>query len=346
MISNLRFLRNYLQKLPDLAAPRPVAGEFRRNGANLRITGPALVFAAGPTLDENLAQLRGRDLSSFWIFVVDAALKDVVAAGLQPHFVVSCDPAESLDRFYVPSQAVLLHEASGFSGFYDRFSRSNMFHLSLSLSLAINNELFGPVAKGVVAYGSVLNCAVSLAARMGSKRIVICGADCAYTGNRSHCRGWSVPVRPDVFVPRGNALIPTSTLFLSYAKWLEDFARSEHAMGAEIINATGAGILDLPAMPLVDAIARENVKRPTVAVDYVDPDSVAVQARVESLLVALREFRTTGASENRLVAQMVPFAAGNTTEPEAIATALDLLVTSFERYASVLAATRASARGH
>ena len=59
---------------------------------------PVIIVSAGPSLDKNVKELRKAQGKAF-IIVVDAALRTVLQAGVQPDIVCTIDP-ESPERFF------------------------------------------------------------------------------------------------------------------------------------------------------------------------------------------------------------------------------------------------------
>ena len=80
--------RNTLTNLPSIVAE----GDAGRLSGVLRGL-PAVIVAAGPSLDRNLPALRllnGRAV----LVAVDTAVRPLLAAGIEPHIVVSVDPSD------------------------------------------------------------------------------------------------------------------------------------------------------------------------------------------------------------------------------------------------------------
>lgn len=82
----LLWIKNILKNLINMSQAAPVDALF-----GLAAGRPALVVAAGPSLNKNIDQIReARD--RFWIIAVDTALKPLLKSGLQPDLVVAVDP--------------------------------------------------------------------------------------------------------------------------------------------------------------------------------------------------------------------------------------------------------------
>jgi hypothetical protein len=83
-----RYLLNTLQNLPAIADEGDASALL-----NLFPQTPAVIVAAGPSLDSTLPGIRacqGRAL----IIAVDTAVRPLLAAGIQPHVAVSVDPSD------------------------------------------------------------------------------------------------------------------------------------------------------------------------------------------------------------------------------------------------------------
>ncbi len=66
---------------------------FLRHGKNQLLNQPAIIVAAGPSLDRNI-QVLNRAYGSAWLFAVDSSLRILQKHGIQTQFVVSKDPTE------------------------------------------------------------------------------------------------------------------------------------------------------------------------------------------------------------------------------------------------------------
>ena len=86
---------NVLKNLHDYAE-NPGVGPLR-GGMDGRT---AIVVSAGPSLRRNMHQLRGRE-DEFIIIAVQTALRPLLEAGIEPHYVCSIDHHEISTRFYV-----------------------------------------------------------------------------------------------------------------------------------------------------------------------------------------------------------------------------------------------------
>lgn len=152
----------------------------------------ALVTGAGPSLDRLLPKIKNhRD--SLIIVAVDTSLRPLLAAGIDPDFVVAVDPSEVNARHLVDvgreSRAWFIGELSLPAAVFETFEgRVAAFRVGL-------NEPWPWLVKqqidvGVLAaWGSVLVTAIDVACLLGCDKVLLGGADLAWTNNRPYCRG-------------------------------------------------------------------------------------------------------------------------------------------------------------
>ncbi len=151
---------------------------------------PAVIVAAGPSLDKNCHWLKtARD--SMVIICVDTALKTLLKNGVTPHLVVALDAllhnyfhmagAERPDYTLVVNPVtypLILTECAG-----------PMMITSYSEPMVQWLEQFtGELGENLTG-GSVATAAFDLAIRMGCSPIILTGQDLAFTGNRTHSGG-------------------------------------------------------------------------------------------------------------------------------------------------------------
>ncbi|MBN1835428.1 MAG: DUF115 domain-containing protein, partial [Spirochaetales bacterium] len=153
---------------------------------------PALVLAAGPSLDRllpELPRLRERTL----LVAVDTSFGLCVAAGVEPDLLVTVDPqywnTRHLDRVVV-EKAVTVSESSAHPRLFRRpgpeaplYFVSSFFPLGRLLEEAVGAR--GRVGAG----GSVATTAWDLARLLGCRPVYMGGLDLGYPGSRTHCRG-------------------------------------------------------------------------------------------------------------------------------------------------------------
>ncbi len=152
---------------------------------------PAVVCAAGPTLDELLpwlAVLRERAI----IVAVDTSIVPLVRAGIAPDFLVTVDPqywnTRHLDRLQSPRTALISESATHPRVFRmlsenPRYLCSSLFPLGQYLERAL--EPRGTLGAG----GSVATSAWDFARTLGCDPVYTAGLDLGFPGHATHCRG-------------------------------------------------------------------------------------------------------------------------------------------------------------
>lgn len=268
-----RYLLNTLRNLPAL----------RTEGDAAALDGlfdgvPAIVVAAGPSLDRNLAELEACADRAL-IVAVDTAARPLLAAGIPPHVIVAVDPTETNARHLCDlgpcPDTWLAAEASLDATALPDFAGRTFF-----FRIADHHPWPWLRAQGLDrgmlrAWGSVLTSAFDLALRMGCNPVVFAGADLAFTWQRPYARGvtfeeewrrsealgrslksiwaealatWDRVEETDV---RGERTA-TAPHLRAFRDWIAEQTRT---CGAQVFNATGQGILHGGAIRQADLAA-------------------------------------------------------------------------------------------
>jgi hypothetical protein len=184
-----RFGRRWVRNLAANAALVPLLpgiAELRDAYRGL----PALILAAGPSLDEALpylGELRERAL----VISVDTALRSALRAGVEPDYTVVVDPqywnARHLDRCYAPRCALVTEPAvwpSALRGRWRaRYLCSSLYPLGRYLE-----ERCGKPKGALGAGGSVSTSAWDFARQLGCSPIYLAGLDLSFPGGHTHAR--------------------------------------------------------------------------------------------------------------------------------------------------------------
>lgn len=151
---------------------------------------PALVVAAGPTLDDLLPLL-----PDLWrrcvVIVVDTALRAVLKLGVKPDFVVVVDPQfwnfKHLDRFPAPESFLITESAVYPPVFRHPFRLPFLGSSFFPLGRFIENrlEIKGELGAG----GSVATTAWDFARLIGANPILMGALDLSFPGLKTHFRG-------------------------------------------------------------------------------------------------------------------------------------------------------------
>ena len=180
-----RWIRNLSSNLPILGqADRVVGLESSFTGV------PALVLAAGPSLDDIRPHLQSLYERSV-VIAVDPSLRVALAEGVAPDFTVIVDPqywnTRHLDRCD-GTKTILVSESSTHPSVFRRNYRQTMFCSSLfPLGTYLESQLgnFGTLGAG----GSVATTAWDFARFIGCEPIYVAGLDLGYPNFKTHVRG-------------------------------------------------------------------------------------------------------------------------------------------------------------
>ena len=254
------YLVNTLQNVPVLAREANAAALDSRFA---RV--PAVIVAAGPSLDRRLDDLRAIQ-DRVVIVTVDTAARPLVSSGVRPHLVVAVDPsalnARHLEGLPPDPGIWLVAECSLHPTAFESFSgRTFCFRVAEHEPWPWLRAA-GLDAGLLRAWGSVLTTAFDLALRMGCDPIVFVGADLAYTDDRPYCRDtifeedWAqetargqdlravwrqwMPAHSSREAAVDGTDAVTSPRLVAFRGWLVDTASRAQR---RVINATGGGIL-------------------------------------------------------------------------------------------------------
>jgi hypothetical protein len=227
---------------------------------------PAIIAAAGPSLDNVLGELAAVADRGV-VIAADTALRPLLTRGISPQFVVAVDPQPLNARHFhqLPDcpKTWLVSEGSIDPTVVQPFgNRTFWFRVSNHEPWSWYNEIGVDVGR-VDVWGSVLTAAFQVAVLAGCDPIVLVGADLSFTGRHPYCRGttyefdwahlaaegqpieqaWRPFLRVDdqIRVPdvRGAETMTTPSM-QSFRDWLVGRVRRS---GRRVINATGAGIV-------------------------------------------------------------------------------------------------------
>ncbi|MCC7044672.1 MAG: DUF115 domain-containing protein [Acidobacteria bacterium] len=311
-----RYLLHTLANAPRLAREADVASL-----AGLFEGIPAVIVAAGPSLDRNIRDLmavRDRVL----IIACDTAARPLLSVGLDPHFVVGADSSRA-NAVHLsalpPSRAWLVAEGSLHPSAFMHFDQRTFVFRVADHHPWPWLQSIGVAAARLDTWGSVATSAFSLARALGCGPIALVGADFAFTDGRPYARGTSFESQWACWHAAGSSYediwrllrdrwasvtietaidgspVATAPHLLSFRDWVNE--RAAEAPGLRVINATGAGLLAGPAIeqrPLVDALG---------AADTID------RALIDRLLSAAHQH--TRGDMTHLLAAIPALAEGN-----------------------------------
>lgn len=227
---------------------------------------PAIVVAAGPSLDKNIKELK-RAVGKSFIIAVDTALKPLAKEGIIPDVTLSIDshkPLSLFDNEDTKDVPIILGLTSN-SKIKDVHRGIRIYEGSQESILDRFIIDFGKDNIVLATGGSVTCDAFSLAQGAGFKTIIFIGLDLAYSGNRAHSRasyGKEQVVNTDntdYFDVESidGGLVKTEANLELYRRWFEHAA--DVWTDIKLIDATegGAKKRGMEIMTLKDAIDRE-----------------------------------------------------------------------------------------
>ncbi len=198
------WVRNLAKNLPLIGSlPGTKSLEGRFSGF------PALVVAAGPSLDEvlpRLSTLRER----FLVICVDTALRSLLRVGIEPDFLVVVDPQywnwRHLEGLASPS-SILVSESAAWPPCFRFSGRATFLCASLfPLGKAIEAKVGEKGALG--AGGSVATTAWDLARVLGASPIYMAGLDLSFPEGKTHAQASLFEQRA---LASGSRLAPAET---------------------------------------------------------------------------------------------------------------------------------------
>ena len=226
---------------------------------------PAIVISAGPSLNNNIQELK-RAKNRAFLIATDTAMKPLLKKGIVPDMYAMLDGKKPLKLVAVEEarSIPLLTLVTGAKEILDFHTGKKFFvnenYLYIQEMFDMHHQKLERLQYG----GSVATLAFSLACHLAFSPIIFVGQDLAYTGNKSHADGTfqdkmeTVDTSKYLMVP-GNyeEQVPTRTDYNSYRIWFEEFISSwTKRYHTRFINATegGARIEGTELMSLREAI--------------------------------------------------------------------------------------------
>lgn len=262
-----RYLLHTLTNAPRLSREANVAVL-----ADLFAGIPAVIVAAGPSLDRNIADLAAVK-DRVLIIACDTAARPLMSVGIDPHIVIAADSSRANAAHLTglpPSKAWLVAEGSLHPSAFIHFDRRTfLFRVADHHPWAWLRSL-GIDAARLDTWGSVATSAFSLAQMVGCGPVALIGADFAFTEGRPYCRGTSFESQWACWHAAGSSYddiwrllrdrwasvttetaidgsaVETAPHLLSFRDWLNE--RAHASPGLRVINATGAGLLAGPSI--------------------------------------------------------------------------------------------------
>lgn len=237
---------------------------------------PAIIVAAGPSLNKNIKELK-RAKNRAFIIATDTALKPLIKEGIIPDLFVIVDGVKPLELFQADGVQNIPMLAS-FSASYKvlEFHKGKKFCYREWIPYI--DKIFDDLEvmiREIYTGGSVATTAFSFAYLSGFSTVILVGQDLALTGNKTHADGTFQEKMEEIDTSHaikveGNIepLVPTRYDFKAYLEWYNDYI--PNCQDVHVINATegGAKINNTEILSLKEAIDRECKKEVVIADCY------------------------------------------------------------------------------
>jgi hypothetical protein len=151
---------------------------------------PAIVVAAGPSLNQSLDFIRRNAVRSI-IISVDTSYKILMNNGIEPHFCVSVDPQVVNARYFegdIEGRTIMVADPTIHPSVFRLYKGKKVLTGMVFQMMKWINDVTGE--KGELAYGgSVSTNAYDFAKMIGASPIILIGQDLAFSGGYAHARG-------------------------------------------------------------------------------------------------------------------------------------------------------------
>lgn len=255
---------------------------------------PAVIVSAGPSLDKNIDELRGRE-DEFLIITGGRPLKGLIEKGINPGLLVALDPQEVNYRlvkgaiedtnipllFFDCTNEKIVENHKGIKMF--SFSSEEMYQFLDAKCIPLST------------YGSVAHSMVSAAINLGCNPIIFIGQDFAYTNDAAHSEFLEeklvkeskkfneVKSEGDLYVDSVNGgKVRTSIVLNIYRLGMEKIIA--HHPDIKFINATegGARMSGTEEMTLKNAMKKYGGNK-VQALEYKEPDPILRECIIKKI---------------------------------------------------------------
>lgn len=176
-----RWFSNTLANLSRAEPPSPALEHYDT----------ALVTAAGPSLEEQIPAIKARNNNRTLLIATDTSLPSLLEADLLPDLILSIDCQHITYNHFIndfPAEIPLVLDLAS-PPFLARLSRRPVFITSGHPFSQYINRFWKPFPAVDTSGGNVSHAALSLAVKLGVRRIFLYGADFSYPEGKSYARG-------------------------------------------------------------------------------------------------------------------------------------------------------------
>jgi len=208
---------------------------------------PAIVVAAGPSLDKNIDLLLKAEGKAL-IIATDSAVKILEAKGLPYDCIVTVDPAKPAWYLtdYPGCKNVPLFCVAESEKEILKFHTGRKIWAAGSVYINDLYNSFGLSFPGYSGGGSVATTGTEIAFHLNLKNIILIGQDLAYTGEHTHAGGYDNHIlNEEMFIEMADGIdgrqVKTRGDWIIFRDWFEDFIKVNEQVN--LIDATEGGIL-------------------------------------------------------------------------------------------------------
>lgn len=239
-----RFLPRLQQNQPYWQQDQQVQALFNSLAADKDV----YVIGAGPSLEQHYGFIRQaqQQANAPLLICVDTAVKALVLQDIRPDIIVSRDHKITLK--HLPCSSLT---AASSLVYFPLANPELLQHFPGTRYIALSDSaVFNPVRKQLAAaalfsHGSVIHPAVDLAVKMGARRVLLFGADFAFSHNKTHANWQNGALGPGYQAATEQVIngfgekVPTLRNLLTYLTGLERYISKQPAVS--FVNTSKAG---------------------------------------------------------------------------------------------------------
>lgn len=222
---------------------------------------PAVLIAAGPSMEHGIRELADLDLEQAVVMAAATCLQPLADAGIRPHLACSVDPLAVTGRFVdgIPAEAApaLLSAAVAAPDLVQAFAGPQRFFVRIGEPLLDQLEPALDTRPKLDAGGTVAHLMFAAARTLGCDPVILVGHDLSFPGQRTHAPGvrspWANSVtdfsqKPrvrliDIPCTNGRGTVPTTNTFAWFAAELEQRIQADRQNGLTTFNTSPDGAL-------------------------------------------------------------------------------------------------------
>ena len=270
---------NYIQnqKIGLFSNPKSKAIKFLLNN-DFYHNVPFVLIVAGPSLDKNIAQLKGKE--DYCVIVcADVVLFKLVENGITPDFVVTIDPSDSISRFWEDldtSKYSYVCPTTVSSVALEKWKGNFFFYNQTDVPGSDKQKILAEITKATYGFGQIYNkffvgaTMLQFAQLFTPSSIILMGYDFGFTDGKAYCNGLldrklydlnnvgmnvlkAREIAHELVLRVDDSFVKTRNLLNMYKNILVQLC--DTLVRAPVINSTEGGLLtEILRMPLQDSL--------------------------------------------------------------------------------------------